>query len=229
MTPQEILFRLGVAAGLGLLLGYERELHGRSAGLRTQTIVAIASCLLMVLSLEMQSLHHLLNSNSVVRLDPSRIASYAVAGIGFLGAGAIIHGRGSIQGLTTAACLWASNAVGLTVGAGFIIPAAMATGIFLVVLILLHPLTARISRDTYLRVYLYFNTCEDQMSTIQEALEAHQLKVLHTGFDCRFESNESYYEVAIRLKSTQDWSAIIGSLRQIKGLTGLKWTEGYVP
>ena len=92
-----ILIRIFIAAFLGLVIGYERERHGRSAGLRTQVIVSVSSCLLMILSLELKDILNGLSATSIVRLDPGRIASYAVAGIGFLGAGTIIHGKGSID------------------------------------------------------------------------------------------------------------------------------------
>ncbi len=221
--------RLAVATGLGLLMGYERELHGRSAGLRTNMIVCVSSCLLMIISLEFRDLHLTLGSDSVIRLDPTRIASYAVAGMGFLGAGAIIHGRGSIQGLTTAAGLWANNAIGLAVGAGLLIPAMLGTCFVLLALIMLHPVARIISRDTYMRVYMDFDSCGEKVQEIRQLLEEHKVKVLFTGFECRYDATVSTYEVAIRLKSQQNWDELIHSLRRVEGLTRLKWTEGYVP
>ncbi|MEW5721774.1 MAG: MgtC/SapB family protein [Thermodesulfobacteriota bacterium] len=229
ITVTDILYRLAVAAALGFAIGYERELHGRSAGMKTQVIVAVSSCLLMLISLEMEDLHLTFSVSSVVRLDPGRIGSYAVAGMGFLGAGAIIQGRGSVQGLTTAACLWAGNAIGLSVGGGFILPAVSATCLILLILIVLSPLGEWVSRDRYLRVYLDFDTCGNMQPQIKELLSDYQVKILHTGFDCRFASGESRYEVAIRLKSTQNWDTVMDALRRLEGLTGLKWTEGYVP
>ena len=229
LSVEVILYRLAVAAILGFIVGFERELHGRSAGLKTQVIVSISACLLMMISLELEGLHQDLEATGVVRLDPGRIASYAVAGMGFLGAGAIIQGRGSVQGLTTAACLWASNAVGLAVGGGFILPALAATLVIVFILLFLSPLADRLPRDTYLRIYLDFDTCSDMTQQIKDFLHDYKIRVLHIGFDCHFESGNSKYEVALRLKSNQDWWAIINSLRRIEGLTGLKWTEGFVP
>jgi putative Mg2+ transporter-C (MgtC) family protein len=229
IETEEILYRLAVAAALGFILGYERERHGRSAGMKTQVIVAVSACLLMIISLEIEGLHRSLNQMSVVRLDPGRIASYAVAGMGFLGAGAIIQGKGSVQGLTTAACLWGGNAVGLAVGAGFIAPAGATTLLILLILLLFAPIGDRLPKDKYLRIYLDFNACDDMTEAIRAKLAQSKVKVLHTGFDCRFDRGISRYEVAIRVKSTQDWNGIIRSLRLLEGMTGLKWTEGYVP
>ncbi|MFH1092386.1 MAG: MgtC/SapB family protein [Pseudomonadota bacterium] len=229
MELEVVLFRLGVAAGLGFIIGYERELHGRSAGLKTQIIVAVSSCLLMIISLELQKLHTALNAQSVVRLDPGRIASYAVAGMGFLGAGAIIQGRGSVQGVTTAACLWAGNAAGLAVGAGFIIPAAFATISIMFVLVIISPIVHHIPRDIYWRIYLDFDTCSDKIPEINQLLAEHRIRVHRTGFHCSFDKSVSTYDVAVRAKSTQDLSLVFQALRGMEGLTGLKWTEGFVP
>jgi len=100
------LARLAIAAGVGAAIGFEREAHGQAAGLRTFILISVASCLMMMLSLHMEELFQHLGDQSVVRLDPARIASYAIASMGFLGAGAIITGKGSVRGLTTAAGLW---------------------------------------------------------------------------------------------------------------------------
>jgi putative Mg2+ transporter-C (MgtC) family protein len=229
MPLETIIIRLAVAAGLGLLLGLERELHGRSAGIKTQVIVALASCLIMLISIELTLYYDELTSNSVVRLDPGRIASYAVAGMGFLGAGAIIQGKGSIQGLTTAACLWVGNAVGLAVGGGFYIPAALATVGVLLVLLLFSQLGDLLPRDTYLRIYMDFDTCRDLTVDLKSMLREYGVRVIHVGFQCDFRDSHSTYEVAIRLKSTGNWSKVIKTLRGLEGLISLKWTEGYVP
>ena len=137
------LSRLVLAAVVGAAIGFEREAHGQAAGLRTFILVTVGACLMMMLSLEMEELHrHLAVDQSVVRLDPARIASYAIASMGFLGAGAIIKGKGSVRGLTTAAALWAVTGIGLSIGAGHILPAIAATTIILSSLYLAYPLKA---------------------------------------------------------------------------------------
>src|SRR5512137_649884 len=129
------LFPLVLAALVGAAIGFEREAHGQAAGLRTFILVSVGACLMMMLSLEMEELYrHLAVDQSVVRLDPARIASYAIASMGFLGAGAIITGKGSVRGLTTAAGLWIDTGLGLAIGAGFLIPALFATLVSLVTL-----------------------------------------------------------------------------------------------
>lgn len=104
--------RLIVAALCGALLGAEREYKGKTAGVKTNALICLGSCLLMILSIEMSAM-------AGVAGDPGRIAAQVVSGIGFLGAGAIIQAKKVVLGLTTAATIWAVAAIGLTLGAGY--------------------------------------------------------------------------------------------------------------
>jgi len=123
--------RVSIAALLGAALGFEREWRGKEAGLRTNTLIAIGAALFTVMS-------------QLFAGDPSRVAAQVVTGVGFLGAGAIMRHRGSVQGLTTAALIWVNAAIGVAAGAGHIRLAAMATGITLVAMIALTPLDRQI-------------------------------------------------------------------------------------
>ena len=127
------LFRLGLAAALGGAIGFERELREREAGLRTHLLVCVGSALFTIISA--YGFHDFLTSgDQVVRTDPTRIAAQVVTGIGFLGAGAIIRQGLSIRGLTTAATLWISAAIGMAAGAGYYPGAIIGTVITLVAL-----------------------------------------------------------------------------------------------
>jgi putative Mg2+ transporter-C (MgtC) family protein len=127
----EALLRLALAAALGGLIGVERELREREAGLRTHMLVALGSALFTIASA--YGFHAFLASGeSVVRADPTRIAAQIVTGIGFLGAGAIIRQGLSVRGLTTAATLWVVAAIGLAAGAGYYSGAVITTGLVLV-------------------------------------------------------------------------------------------------
>jgi putative Mg2+ transporter-C (MgtC) family protein len=128
---QESLLRLALAALLGGLIGFERELREREAGLRTHLLVALGSALFTIVSA--YGFHSFLASGqSVVRADPTRIAAQIVTGIGFLGAGAIIRQGLSVRGLTTAATLWVVAAIGLAAGAGYYSAAIITTALVLV-------------------------------------------------------------------------------------------------
>jgi putative Mg2+ transporter-C (MgtC) family protein len=132
----ESLLRLALAAVLGGLIGVERELREREAGLRTHLLVALGSALFTIVGA--YGFHDFLESGDpVVRADPTRIAAQIVTGIGFLGAGAIIRQGFSVRGLTTAATLWVVAAVGLAAGAGYYSAAVITTAL---VLIALYPL-----------------------------------------------------------------------------------------
>lgn len=112
------LIELFAAFGLTTLIGLERTVQGKSAGLRTQTIVGTSAALIMLVS--KYGFADVLSSGTVA-LDPSRMAAQIVSGIGFLGAGIIITRRGAVHGLTTAAAVWESAAVGMAVGAGLLL------------------------------------------------------------------------------------------------------------
>lgn len=128
-----IMIRLTVSAVLGGLIGLEREMHGHEAGLRTHILVCVGSCLIMLTSMHIFDIYKDVATN----IDPSRIAAGVVTGIGFIGAGAIIRYGMSIKGLTTAASLWITSAVGLSMGCGFYEAGFFACVISLITLLFL--------------------------------------------------------------------------------------------
>lgn len=129
-----ILLRLVCAVLLGGLIGWERERSSHAAGLRTHILVSVGSALIMLLS--MYGFVAFVDQPSV-RVDPARLATAVISGIGFLGAGTILFTGKSITGLTTAASLWVVAAIGLAVGAGFYFAAILTTlFVFLTLLVL---------------------------------------------------------------------------------------------
>lgn len=128
----EILFKLGLSAVLGLVIGLERELKRKPVGLKTSLVISIVSCLLTIVSI--QSAYTFPHAGNVnITMDPLRLAAQIVSGIGFLGAGVILRrGNDSISGLTTAAMIWGAAGIGIAVGAGFY-PEAFA-GVALLIL-----------------------------------------------------------------------------------------------
>ncbi|MBP6527192.1 MAG: MgtC/SapB family protein [Prevotella sp.] len=125
----DFILRLFVAALLGGIIGLEREYREKAAGLRTHFLVALGSALFMIVSA--YGFDGAL-TNSQMRLDVSRIAAQVVSGIGFIGAGTIIFQKNSVHGLTTAACVWVTAAIGLTCGAGMYLLAVSATLLVLI-------------------------------------------------------------------------------------------------
>ena len=126
-----MILRLLLAAVLGAIIGYQRERAGKPAGLRTHTLICIGAALFTVSSVY--------GFGAVA--DPARVAAGIVAGIGFLGAGAIIRrDEGIVAGLTTAATIWAVAGIGLAAGAGLYLVSAVTTLLILIVLFLPHPI-----------------------------------------------------------------------------------------
>lgn len=141
MTPPlsdaELVQRLLTAALLGAVIGFERELRQKSAGLRTNILIAIGSALFTLMSYEIAD---------ATGADPGRIAAQIVTGIGFLGAGAIMRTDSGIHGLTSAATVWVNAAVGLAAGGGQYRLAFIATAVTVAVLFALQPLEGVIDR-----------------------------------------------------------------------------------
>lgn len=121
----ELLLQLALAVLLGGAIGLERELRGKPAGLRTNVLICIGATLFTVLS------RHI----SADRGDPGRIAAQILTGIGFIGAGTILHLRGSVTGLTSAATIWVVTAIGMAVGSSAYVEAVGATGLVTLVLV----------------------------------------------------------------------------------------------
>lgn len=116
IPPVEMALRLSVAAGLGLLLGLEREWRGKPAGLRTHLLVALGSAGFMIVG--MSVLLATAQGDPSARVDPSRVVEGVIGGIGFLGAGSIIRSGASIYGITTGAAIWIAGAIGVSCGIG---------------------------------------------------------------------------------------------------------------
>ena len=133
----DLLALLAVSGVLGAAVGLQREINGKPAGLRTNTLICLGACLFTLVSVGMAG-----GSGG----DPGRIAAQIVTGVGFIGAGTILHGRGSVTGLTSAATIWVVAAIGMAVGIGWVLEAAGATLFLLVVLGILGRLETYVHR-----------------------------------------------------------------------------------
>lgn len=142
MISTEFLLRIAAAALLGGLIGIERGFRAKEAGFRTHFLVALGAAVFMVLSAHGFE-DVVFNDN--IRLDVSRIAAQVVSGIGFIGAGTIIFQRQAVHGLTTAAGLWVTAAIGMAAGAGLYLIAAFTTVLVLLGLEVLHSLLPHVN------------------------------------------------------------------------------------
>ncbi len=132
----ELVLRIVVGMLLGGVIGYERDIHGRPAGLRTHAVVALASATFTVVSTHLAFFQHY-TAGDFTDVDGSRIAASVVSGIGFLAGGAILRNGVTVQGLTTAAGLWLVAAIGMCAGAGMYVESVAATVIGITALTLL--------------------------------------------------------------------------------------------
>lgn len=136
LTDAELIRRLLLAAVLGGMIGAERELRRKSAGFRTNILIAMGSALFTIVSITL----------APAASDPTRIAAQIVTGIGFLGAGAILRTENRVQGLTTAATVWVNAALGVAAGGGEYRVALLGAAITLAVLLILAPIERAMER-----------------------------------------------------------------------------------
>ena len=189
-----MLVRLLFALLFGSIIGFERDMHGRSAGLRTNILVSLGSAVFMLISISVSK--QFPNANA----DPGRIAAQIVTGIGFLGAGAIIKQGFSIKGLTTAAGLWISAAIGMGCGGGYLELALFTTALSLFTLQILDLLEKHLIKNTYwsLRIICSsYITAEKLMAYI----EAKNLKILSLDQSVDNENTRVVFNFTIRIKT----------------------------
>lgn len=132
VTLENSAFRLVLSMILGMMVGMERKRKGQVAGVRTFALISMGACMAMLLSIYVPQEYLGLKNG-----DPGRIAAQVVTGVGFLGGGAMIHMRGSVRGLTTAAGIWMVATIGMSVGVGMYAVAIIGTLLILLTLIAL--------------------------------------------------------------------------------------------
>jgi putative Mg2+ transporter-C (MgtC) family protein len=132
--------KICIAALLGAVVGLERVWKGHPAGLRTNLLIGISSCLFTILSIEGFPLQGSAQ-------DTARVAAQIVTGFGFLGAGAVLHSKGNVRGLTTAATIWLVAAIGMAVGTGMLFLAVFTTLVSVGTLVLLRPVSRRLEEQ----------------------------------------------------------------------------------
>lgn len=215
----QIVFRLFLATLLGGLIGFEREAHGRAAGLRTHILVSTASCLLMLTSLFIFEIY-----KGSAPIDPTRIASQVITGMGFLGAGTIIRFRASVRGLTTAASLWSVAGIGLAVGSGFYDGAYLATVFILVALFFLTKLERKlVRRDWYKTLIVETKSQPEQLQSIRSALSEYEIEVKDLQIAKSEVMGNVILHLNLKLTATNLDDRIISDIMQIDGVKRAKW------
>lgn len=193
----QVFWRLVLAATLGGLIGMEREIHGRPAGFRTHLLVTVGACLMMVVSEAYYLKYGMLDSDSVVRLDPGRVAAQIVTGIGFLGAGAIIKDGHAVRGLTTAACLWVAAGIGMAVGVGSYLPALFVTALALFNLLFLKRVERIFRSEQYRTLTVTCADTADSLAEVEQCLAKKSLRIVNFGFEKDLTAGEVRYDFVI--------------------------------
>ena len=219
LSEWELLLRLVLSCVLGGIIGYERQSRRKSAGLRTNVLVCLGSCLIMVMSVEMYQ-----EVEGKTNADPARLAAQVVSGIGFLGAGAIMKEGLSVTGLTTAACLWVVAGVGLAVGAGFYTGALMSTALVFVTLGRLSRIDDWVDHEKNLSLNIHTVDKPGQLMRISRCLEDLQLRV--RGVKVKADEDEvdetgersMYIDLEIFNRQSIKSIIIVDAVRQIDGV-----------
>jgi len=194
------IIRILTAAALGGLLGLERDIHGRQAGLRTHLLVCAGSAVFMILSTTVSTFDVLKPEAFQGVTDPGRIAAQIVTGIGFLGAGAIIKDGLSVRGLTTAACLWITCAIGMAAGAGLYILSLATTAIALFSLSVLNYVEKFYKKDVFRNLTLYLPKGEKPKRAV-EVVKQNGFKIISTELLKNYNTGVTRLTLGLQLSS----------------------------
>lgn len=215
----EIIIKLLLGTLLGGIIGFERQTHGRAAGFRTQLLVCVASVLLMIISENYYAKSSLIPQ--VMRIDPTRIAAGAMTGVGFLGAGVILKTGVSIQGLTTAACIWIVSAIGLAIGAGQYLAGVSGFVITFFSLWGLRILEVRMPRLTYRYVTVTTDDSGDE-KMVTQPFEKRGFRTFKMDYAMSPRDKEKTFIFTV---TTKDATAIKDVVDELVGLTITKRVE----
>ena len=214
-----IVVRLLAALSIGGLIGLERSLHGRPAGFRTHSLVCLASALLMLVTV--YQLHWMTEVPlDTIRADPTRMAQGIMTGIGFLGAGVIFKEGLNVRGLTTAASIWITSAIGILVGIGFYLPAVLGAVLTLAVLALFRLIETKLPSEYYAHHVLAF----DRKAVMSE--KSVRKLVGDYGFSLanlssRLSEGDKLFEYRMTIRS-RDPNAIEALSQHLRGLPQVK-------
>src|SRR5262245_58434452 len=213
-----IAFRIAAALVLGGLIGMERTFHGRSAGFRTHALVCLASTLLMIAAVN-QGRWMTTDVIGMITSDPTRTAQGIMTGIGFLGAGVIFKEGLTVRGLTTAASIWITAAIGIVVGIGFYFVAVLGAAAALAVLGLFLALERKMPAE----LYMYHQVCfsgdavpsEDEL---RKLIGSHGLAITHLTHSMRNHGKQFEYRMTLHSRDPKNAEALSRHLRTLPGV-----------
>jgi putative Mg2+ transporter-C (MgtC) family protein len=207
----DVLLHLGGAVAAGAAIGIERSFHGRPAGFRTHTLVCLASSLLILLTVYQPEWFP--GTGDSVRIDPTRMAQGIMTGIGFLGAGVIFKEGISVRGLTTAASIWITSAIGILMGAGLYYPAIAGTALVLGVLALFRHIENRLPSHRFAHYRVRFD--RDQVmaeENLRELLERQGFSISGLAYRLTEDGRQFEYRMTIRTTHERNFGRLARSL-----------------
>lgn len=204
---------------LGGIIGFERQIHGRAAGLRTHILVCLGSTVAVLAGVQAEQFY------SYFSVDTGRIISGLITGVGFLGAGTIVRYREGVGGLTTAACIWFVATIGILCGLSFFNLATVATFLGLVVLILLDALEDKIPSSTYWMLSISSSDIgiHDFEKRCREILVKQKICIKSSTFSCTHSSSEIRFILKIKKRKT-DYQ-LAEELLKLDTVTAVKWSH----
>ncbi|MDR0795503.1 MAG: MgtC/SapB family protein [Tannerella sp.] len=218
ITMYTAVIRLLFSFLMGVIIGIERQYRRQEAGLRTFTLICLGSTVAMLVSIWIP-----LSYTGLLGGDPGRIAAQVLTGIGFLGAGAIIHSHGSIHGLTTAACIWVTAVIGLAVGAGMYIPAFITTLLTVSVLISLERLEKRMFLDGVNKILtIDCSTSEPDLRLIRQTLVSQKVYIVTTSYEHDYLENKSTLTYKVNVKAISSYKDIFAAIHDLGYITHIK-------
>jgi len=197
----EISLRLVLALVVGALIGLERSYRGRPAGFRTHALVCLSTSLLMLVTVYESSWFEVAASARAT-IDPTRMAQGIMTGIGFLGAGAIMKEGLTVRGLTTAASIWTTAAIGILVGIGFYFPAALASALTLGTLSLFHWIEGKLPSQFYAHFVVRFaRSSQMGEDALRELITSHAFSIANLNY--RLNAEGEYFEYRMVLRTNR--------------------------
>lgn len=221
LTLGVCLFRLFVSVLAGSALGLERRIRQQVVGMRTLILICVSSCLLMILSVY-TSRELSVSGNS----DPARIAAQVVSGIGFLGAGTILRQGLNIKGLTSSAIIWATAALGLTIGAGLIIPAVAVLVIFILSLILIEKVEEKFfPSEITKQLYLVFESKRIDLPLLRKTLTDKGVTIANTGVTRVMGEKRTEITLTVKAPKEIDVFDLVAAIKQVEKLEEFRFTD----
>jgi putative Mg2+ transporter-C (MgtC) family protein len=218
----EMALHLVIALGAGGIVGLERSYHGRPAGFRTHALVCVASCLLMLLTVY-HGRWFSVGEFERASIDPTRMAQGIMTGIGFLGAGVIMREGLTVRGLTTAASIWITAAIGIMIGVAFYFPAGIATALTLIVLSVFRWIERKMPIEFYAQLSVEFHRASVLPEMELRAMAERQgFAVANMNYRVTGEGRFFEYEMVIHSPERENTRGLAEALNGLPSVTGFR-------